>query len=94
LTKKADVQMDIECKEIPVMNYVNSRAGEMCGHFTGKLAVVRDMRRVFGIVGTLTFLDGKEDETIRLGNLCADMMADGTRLFCLFNDPEWSKTHE
>ena len=86
--------MDIECKEIPVMNYANSRAGETCGHFTGKLAVVRDMRRVFSIVGTLTFLDGKEDETLRLGNLCADMMADGKRLFCLFNDPECSKTHE
>ena len=86
--------MDIECKETPVMNYAKPWNGAVCGHFTGKLAMTRDMRRAFGIVGTLTFLDGMQDDSLRLADLCVDMRADGQRIFCLFNDLEWNRTHE
>lgn len=81
--------LTFKCDRVPINDFDLSPQGECVGTFTGEIAVEADMGRLRSCSGRAEFRTDEAVKRIDLTKLFADLTADGSRVFCLFNDSNW-----
>lgn len=78
--------LEFKCENVRILDYEKAD-GACVGHFTGTVRIEADMRRVSFIDGGAAFDTDEACERISLSQLCVDLNADETVVFCLYHDP-------
>ena len=81
--------LTFKCDRVPINDFDLSPQGECVGTFTGEIAVEADMGRLRSCSGRAEFRTDEAVKRIDIAKLFADLTADGSRVFCLFNDSNW-----
>lgn len=82
--------LTFKCDRVPINDFDLSPQGENVGTFTGEVCVEGDMMRLCNSSGHAEFRTDEAVKRIELRKLFVDLTADGSRVFCLFNDSNWS----
>lgn len=82
--------LTFKCDHVPINDFDLSPQGECVGTYTGEVCVEGDMQQIQCSIGHAEFRTDEAVKRIDLRKLFADLTADGSRVFCLFNDSNWS----